>query len=115
MVTASEESSYWQLFKSVQPLFASHIPWKGQHSQGDFFTQISVEETGDLIKLCILEIPTHVRMEHFDTLDEFALFIADDLRPFLFTLQGLVDDKVIKYVNIAAVSELITMLINPSY
>ncbi|KAF4637697.1 hypothetical protein G7Y89_g389 [Cudoniella acicularis] len=104
METLTKESTYWQLFKSVRPLFASDIPWEAQHDQDDVSTKIAIENTGDLIKACMLEIPIHVRMEHFDTLDGFALFIADDLRPFLFILQELVHDKIMEYVDIAAIN-----------
>lgn len=114
METSSNESIYWQLFKSVRPLFASDIPWEVQHDQDDDSAKIAIENTGDLIKACMLEIPIHVRMEHFDTLDGFALFIADDLRPFLFTLQELVHDRIMEYVDIAAVSKMTIALINPS-
>lgn len=111
METSSNESIYWQLFKSVRPLFASDIPWE---VQDDDSAKIAIENTGDLIKACMLEIPIHVRMEHFDTLDGFALFIADDLRPFLFTLQELVHDRIMEYVDIAAVSKTTIALIDPS-
>jgi hypothetical protein len=115
MQKSSNESNYWQLFKSVRPLFASDIPWELQHaSQGDVSAEIAIENTGDLIKVCMLEIPIHVRMEHFDTLDGFALFIADDLRPFLSELQELVHDKLLEHVDIAAVSKTMIALIDPS-
>lgn len=107
MQTSSKESIYWQLFKYVQPLFSSDIPWKIQHDgQDDVSAKIAIENTGDLIKACILEVPIHVRIEHFDSLDGLALFIADDLQPFLFTLQELVHDKIMKYVDIVAVSKM---------
>lgn len=115
MHMSSNESIYWQLFKSVRPLFASDIPWEVQHdSQDDVSAEIAIENTGDLIKACMLETPIHVRMEHFETLDGFALFIADDLRPFLFTLQELVHDKIMECVDIAAVSRTMIVLIDPS-
>jgi hypothetical protein len=110
MQTPSNESIYWQLLKSVRPLFASHIPWEVQYdSQSNEFADASLknalENTGDLIKACMLEIPFHVRVEHFDTLDGFALFLADDLRPFLLSLQDLVHDRIVEHVDAAAVSE----------
>ncbi len=99
----------------MRPLFASDIPWKVQHdSQDDVSAEITIENTGNLIKACILEMPIHVRMEHFDTLDGFALFIAYELRPLLFELQTLVHDKIMEYVDIAAVSKTMIALIDPS-
>ena len=114
MQMSSNESIYWQLFKSVRPLFASDIPWEVKHDSQDSAAKIAIENTGDLIKACMLEIPIHVRIEHFDTLDGFALFIADDLRPFLFTLEELVDGEILRYADIAAVSKTKIMLIDPS-
>lgn len=104
MQGSSYESQYWQLFKSVRPLFATNIPWEVQDgSQEDVSASIAIENTGDLIKACMMEIPIHVQIDRFDNLDGFALFIADDLRPFLFVLQEFVREKVMKSVDIAAV------------
>ncbi|KAH8587056.1 hypothetical protein B0O99DRAFT_694834 [Bisporella sp. PMI_857] len=104
MQTSSNESDLWQLFTSLQPLFASDIPWEvALGNQDDVSAETTIENTGDLIKACMLEIPAYVRMEHFDTLDGFALFIADDLRPFLLILQELVDDQILEYANVATI------------
>lgn len=56
------------------------------------------------------EIPIHVRIEQFHTLDEFALFIADDLRPVLLALQELVHDDVMEYDYASVVSTAIVLL-----
>lgn len=105
MQPSSKGSIHWQLFKSVRPLFASTIPWEGQQNgRGDVAVDIAIENTGDLFRACMAEIPIHVRIEQFHTLDEFALFIADDLRPFLFALQELVHDDVMEYDDASVVS-----------
>lgn len=112
MQTSSYESRYWQLFKSVQPLFASDIPWEVQDgSQEDVAAKIAIENIGDLIKACMMEIPIHVQIEHFDTLDGFALFIADDLRPLLSTLQEFLRDEVMKSTTLDTVSMGIILLL----
>lgn len=109
------ESTYWQLFQSVRPLFASDIPWEVKHGiQDDISAEIAIENTGDLIKACMLEIPIHVRMELLDNVDGFVPFIADDLRPFLCTLQELVHDKIMEYDDIAVVSKAMIALIDHS-
>jgi hypothetical protein len=108
MQTNTIGSTYWQLFKSVRPLFASDIPWVIKHGGSEDaspFAEIAMKNTGDLIKACMLEIPIHVRMEHFDTLDDFV-FIADVLRPFLSTLQELVDDRIMDHIDPSAVSKI---------
>ncbi|KFY46563.1 hypothetical protein V494_00423, partial [Pseudogymnoascus sp. VKM F-4513 (FW-928)] len=105
METPSHKSIYWQMFHSVRPLFASDIPWEVKHgSQDGVSAEIAIENTGDLIKACMLEIPVHVQIEYSDALDGFDLFIADDLRPFLCTLQELVHDKVMEYDDIAVMN-----------
>lgn len=105
MQKASNKQTYWQLFKTVRPLFASDIPWKVQQdSQYDDSAGIAIENTGDLIKACMREIPIHIPMEHFDTLDG-CRFIADGLGPFLLALQELVHDKITEHVDTTDVSK----------
>jgi hypothetical protein len=47
-------------------------------------------------------------------LDGLVPFIADDLRPFLRTLQELVHDKIMEYDDIAVVSKAMIALIDHS-
>lgn len=99
------ESVYWKLFKSVRPLFASDIPWRLQDdSQDDEAAKFALENSGGLIKACMLEIPFHFQVEHFDH-DELADFIVDHLQPFLRTLQDLVGDEIMEHADTAAVSK----------
>lgn len=105
MQTSPNNLIIWQLFKNVRLLFASDIPWEVQYdSQDDVSAKIALENTGGLIKACMLEIPVHVRMEHFDTPDEFIFFIANDLQCLLFRLQALVHDNIAEYVDIIAIN-----------
>jgi hypothetical protein len=100
----SYESEYWKLFKSVRSLFASSIPWEVHDgSQEHVSAKIAIENIGDLIQACMMEIPIHCQIERFDSLDGF-LFIADDLRPLLLVLQELICDTVLETIGITAVS-----------
>lgn len=100
----SYESEYWKLFKSVRPLFASNIPWEiHDGSQEHVSAKIAIENTGDLIKACMMEVPIHCQIERFDTMNGF-LFIADDLRPLLLVLQELICDKAMETIDTTAVS-----------
>ncbi|PTB38352.1 hypothetical protein M441DRAFT_49803 [Trichoderma asperellum CBS 433.97] len=104
------ESSYWQLFESVQPLFASNIPWEVQDdSQGVVSAKIAIQNTVDLIKACMMETPIHFQIECVYTLDEIAFYIRDFLRPLLFILQELVHDIVMEIKEIDEVGRAILM------
>jgi hypothetical protein len=109
-------SNNWRLFKSVRPLFVSDIPWGARGDSGDDVSvEIAIDNTGHLIKACMLEIPIHLQQDHFDTEDGLVVSISEDLQPFLLALQDLLHDHVIEYSDIATVSELKIEAIDSSH
>ncbi|KAL7957430.1 hypothetical protein V8C34DRAFT_285577 [Trichoderma compactum] len=105
MQSSQKEPIYRELFQTVQPLFASDIPWEAQDGCLDNGpANISLWTTGNLIKACVKEITIHIRAESTDTFDGFGFSIIDDLCPFLFTLQDLIHEEIMEDVCISEVN-----------